>query len=83
MAKNSKKPSQKGRASFKRNVNTITKDFKNPVKQHQTDLEDMIKEVESEIKLEKGILNHNWVAREYNVSIERAKELVLEANKTV
>ena len=43
----------------------------------------MIKEVESEIKLEKGILNHNWVAREYNVSIERAKELVLEANKTV
>ena len=81
MAKKSKKPSQKGRAPFKRNVKKITKDLSNPVIQHQTDLEDMIKEVENEIKLEKGILNHNWVARTYNVSVEKAKQLVIEANK--
>ena len=78
MAKKSKKPSQQGRTSFKRNIKKITKDLTNPALLHQVDLEDMIKEVE--IKLEKGVLNHNWVAREYNISLEKAKQLVVEAN---
>lgn len=71
-----KRASQKGRNPFKRNVKNITKDLK------QVDLEDSIKEVEKEsIILEKGVLNFHWVAREYNISVDEAKELVKKANK--
>ena len=75
-----KKASAKGRKPFKRKVTTITKDLK------QVDLEDSIEEVTEELKkntivLEKGILNHSWVAREYNISVDEAKKLVKEANK--
>lgn len=81
MANKKKKPSAKGRKPFKRKVTTITKELPK-----QIDLEDSIEEVTEELKnktivLEKGTLNHNWVAREYNISVEEAKKLVKEANK--
>ena len=86
-----KKASTKGREPFKRKVTTITKDLaknhmeemENLVKEQsefkQVDLEDMIEEVEA-ITIERGILNHNWVSREYGVSVEEAKEMVRNAN---
>ena len=70
-----KKASAKGRKPFKRKVTTITKDLK------QVDLIDSIEEVTKAIVLDKGVLNHNWVSRTYNVSVEEAKELVKQANK--
>ena len=76
MAKKSKKASQKGRKPFKRNVKTITKDL--------TDFGIVVpKEVPTiqEIVIEKGILNHNWVAKKYNVTIEEAQRLIIIANK--
>jgi hypothetical protein len=71
MAK-SKKASQRGRKPFKRNVKNITKDLSK---------EEVIKEEPKKIILEKSVLNHNWVARTYGVSIEEAKELVKQANR--
>ena len=86
-----KKASAKGRKAFQRKVTTITKDLKivKPIESEtvenenkQIDLTDMIEEVEKEtIIIERGTLNHNWVVREYGVSVEEAKELVKQANK--
>lgn len=87
-----KKASAKGRKAFQRKVTTITKDLKivkpieseNPVNENkQIDLIDMIKEVATveDCVVKRGVLNHNWVVREYGVSVEKAKELVKQANK--
>tara|TARA_R110000824_G_scaffold379443_1_gene571426 strand:+ start:444 stop:656 length:213 start_codon:yes stop_codon:yes gene_type:complete len=68
------KASTRGRKPFKRKVTTITKELPK-----QIDLEDLIAEVE--IVIERGVLNHNFVAKKYNISIEEAKDLVKKANK--
>lgn len=68
-----KKASSKGRKPFKRKVTTITKELV------QVDLLDVIEEIEEgweSIKLDAGVLNHNWVSREYSITVEQAKELV-------
>ena len=68
------KASARGRKPFKRKVTTITKELPK-----QIDLEDLIAEVE--IVIDRGVLNHNFVAKKYNISIEEAKDLVKKANK--
>ena len=71
-----KKASAKGRKPFKRKVTTITKDLV------QVDLLDVIEEIEEDwksIKLDTGVLNHNWVAREYGITVSQAKELVKQS----
>ena len=82
MAKKSKKASQKGRKPFKRNVKNITKDLTNVV-QATTNAIELVKEQPTiqEIVLERGILNHNWVAKKYGVTIKEAQRLVIIANK--
>ena len=86
-----KKASAKGRKAFQRKVTTITKDLKivKPIESKtvenenkQIDLIDIIEEVEKEtITIKRGILNHNWVAREHGISVVEAMELVKQANK--